>query len=553
MNWLNYDFLGMNILHWLLSAFIPLLLVGMTVAYLIINRHLLHRTSSVVNPLIVKIDALTGRTIENLPAVSGIFTQCRDDRIRRAFSVLEQDCKDLYKGQWLPDPGRGMSPEHIFRSSQVSGLSLRPSARILSIGALTSLASLLIQSQIPPPSQSLSLGLILLPLVIGLVGAMLTAPSAIETRKLVNNWLISLQNCLENRLPVYNDQAGVALLVDKFTEYDRQMNTSLQDFNKTAARLADSDMAEGIRRSVEQVLLGSVAPSIQQATSTLGSLANELTKRQETGMQDLAIRFATALSSDLANHLQPINKEIEQMGQLMNDVKNYIEYAMRALETTREQSASLLADSAGALQQMANARIELTADFARVDEQVKILADSTSSIAGQYVDKENNIVQSIELFGQTLDQYGQHLSNIVNTAITSMQNARQVAADQQDSAGIYIGAMQEQVRGLSGQLSADIQNLLSQVRQETSLIAEHSGTIGQQLSVLNNSLEHSLVDFTQASSQYVNQTLSSFDSGLAELVERMARTASEIRDAVDALPMAMRQGQGQGQSARFDG
>ncbi len=33
------------------------------------------------------------------------------------------------------------------------------------------------------------------------------------------------------------------------------------------------------------------------------------------------------------------------MRALMSDVKNYIEYAMRAMETTREQSESLLADT----------------------------------------------------------------------------------------------------------------------------------------------------------------------------------------------------------------
>ena len=142
-------------------------------------------------------------------------------------------------------------------------------------------------------NRSLAAGLILLPLLVGLAGALLAASSAQRASRLpAAICLQDLHHSLENRLPVFNDQAGLAMLIDNFLVYDRQMKDSLQDFTATASRLAESDMADGIRRSVEQVLQESVAPSIQQAAATLGSLAGELTNRQERGMQDLAVRFA---------------------------------------------------------------------------------------------------------------------------------------------------------------------------------------------------------------------------------------------------------------------
>ena len=297
-------------------------------------------------------------------------------------------------------------------------------------------------------------------------------------------------------------------------------------------------------------MLGSVAPPIQQAAATLGSLAGELANRQDRGMQELASQFANALASDLAGHLKPVNKEIDLMRALMTDVKNYIEYAMRALETTRQQSEGLLSETLGALRQMAEARGQLTADFARVDGQIRIIAESTSHMAGLYSGADQGLAGSIGLFGDQLDQYSQQMKMMLAEAVQAMQTATACAKDQQDSAGHYLSAMQDQVNNLSSRLGAEIQNLLARVHQETETVAGHTAAIAGQLASLNTTLDRSLNDFSQSSAGYVKKTLSEFDSGLAELTVRMAQTADEIRDAVDALPAALHQAQGQ--SPRFE-
>ena len=63
-----------------------------------------------------------------------------------------------------------------------------------------------------------------------------------------------------------------------------------------------------------------------------------------------------------------------------------------------------------------------------------------------------------------------------------------------------------------------------------------------ELKEISETLRLSSKNFTQESAVYVNQTLKSFDQGLAEVVERLIFTASAIRDAVDALPVALRPG-----------
>ena len=543
------EFAGLHILHWIISGLIPILLAGLTAGCLVINSRLRHRSIWLINRLIEQITGLEGRTIENLPAVDAIFKHSRAASFSRAFTRMEQECQALYEGRWLPDPKKVLRQDVLLTPSQQASISLRPVAGLLAVAILGALVSLLVQNPIPPQNENLKIALILLPLLTGLAGSILAAASAQRTGRLLQLRLQDLYHSLETRLPVFSDQAGLAMLIDNFLVYDRQMKNTLQDFTATAGRLAESDMADGIRRSVEQVLQESVAPSIQQSAATLNSLAVEITNRQDRGMQDLAVRFATALSEELASHLHPVNREIAQMGALMADVKNYIEYAMRALETVRQQSEGLLGDTRQAMLQMSESRVRMAEDFSRVDEQLQNLTDSTSQMAGLYQGNEQNLAQNLQVFGHQMDQYSQRLGSLVHEAIQSMQETRVLADGQQASAEQHLAAMQEQISQLHAQLGADIQALLEQVRRETSTVAERTGSLGQQLGILNSTLDRSMNDFTQASAQYVQKTLTSFDSGLAELADRLAHTAAEIRDAVDALPAALRQGPG----ARFDG
>lgn len=543
------EFAGLHILHWVISGLIPILLAGLTVGCLAVNSRLRRRAIWLVNRLIEQVNGLEGRTIENLPAVDAIFKHSRAAAFSRAFSRMQQECHELYEGRWLPDPKKILRQDILLTSSQQASISLRPAAGLLAVAILAALVSLLVQNPIPPQNESLKVGLILLPFLTGLAGAILAAASAQRTGRLLHLRLQDLHHSLETRLPVFSDQAGLAMLIDNFLVYDRQMKDSLHDFTATASRLAESEMADGIRRSVEQVLQESVAPSIQQSAATLNSLAVELANRQDRGMQDLAVRFATALSEELASHLHPVNKEIAQMGTLMADVKNYIEYAMRALETVRLQSEGLLGDTRQAVLQMAESRARMTDDFSRVGEQLQSLTASTSQMASLYQGNEHNLAQNLQVFGHQMDQFSQRLGSLVHEAIQSMQDTRVLADGQQASAEQHLAAMQEQISQLHAQLGSDIQALLEQVRRETSTVAERTGSFGQQLGILNSTLGRSMDDFTRASAQYVQNALASFDSGLAELTDRLAHTAAEIRDAVDALPAALRQGPG----ARYDG
>ena len=60
------------------------------------------------------------------------------------------------------------------------------------------------------------------------------------------------------------------------------------------------------------------------------------------------------------------------------------------------------------------------------------------------------------------------------------------------------------------------------------------------LEEMTRSIEKTSTDFTEKSSAYVQSTLQDYDSGLAEVIERLSFTTAEIREAIDSLPASIR-------------
>ena len=177
-DWLNTEILGIHLLHWLLSVLLPLLLAGLSAGYLIVSRGLQSDARRLIIPLVEKLDALSGRTINHLAAASEIFTQCPSAAVGQAFYRMKQESEELYQGRWLPDPAFHLRADTLFSAARINSLSLRPAANILAIGILGALASLLVQNQVPAASGQLGIGLILLPGLTGLAGAILVAASS---------------------------------------------------------------------------------------------------------------------------------------------------------------------------------------------------------------------------------------------------------------------------------------------------------------------------------------------------------------------------------------
>lgn len=505
---MNLAWYDVHYLHWIVALGIPFLMVVVTVIYLSISQYTLASSRPFLSYGNQEIAKLEGFGMDLLPALSEIFRQMNQPRLMDAHDSMIRDSKQLHQERWLPDPAQQFSMEKIFAKPLRNSLSLRPAAAIISSGLLCSVIGALLQLQLQVNDTGTAAALIWIPAVIALAAGILLAVQAKSVTTTLSRDLQQLCLNIGRHLPVFNEQAGMALMIDQMMRHDSKMDATLVDFNQTVQRLAESDMAEGIRRSVEQVLLESVAPPIQQSAATLSDLAVELSKRQEQGMQDLADRFSSAVTTEISRHLGPVNQELSKMTTLMSDVKNYIDYAMKALEMTRMQSEALLNDTRDSMQVIAQAREDLSDDFAVFSEQLRFLGQTNERMANMQSGHETTLTGILQELNDRLEQHSGQLASALTESGQSLVLAGKLTETQKQASSDVLGMMQKQQEELA-RISQIIQTQIEQ--------------------------------FTHSSDQYVKQTLQAFDQGLAEFVERLSFTAVEIRDAVDALPGALRQ------------
>lgn len=531
---------GLPVVHWVISPVVAVILAIVTFLYAVVGWQIKKRTAQAVTHLASEMDQLNGYGTDNLDPMLVLAEGSDLPALQNSFARLHADSALLHQGQWLPDPAAALVPARLLTPSEQGLLSLRPAVTVFLIGIVASLCSLITQIRLPLPEGPLAALFSLMPLTVGTAGALLLAWLSAHRSMDLKKRTEDLCNAVCRHVPAFGAQSGLSALVNAFLVYDRRMQTSLDAFTNTTARIAESDMAQGVQRSVERVLMETVAPSIAQASNALTNLSTELANRQEKGMQDLAVRFATALSDELASHLEPIYQQLSQLTPLMTDVKNYVDVALRSLQTARAEGDALARQTDLSIKELANARIGFAGDLTSLQTEITRLADATASMAGVYSGNEKSLAGTITDMNSQMGQYAQKLAGLVAESSRALREAQDAAQKQSDTSGQYVTDMHGQIARLTDGLRQETGLLLDQMRQETGQLTLQSSAINQRFTELNALLDKTGQQFASESNRYVRDTLKSFDEGLAEIVNRLASSGNEIRDAIDALPQVLR-------------
>lgn len=532
--------LDLPVLHWILSPLVAILLLLAMLVYALVGWRVTKRAGNALAELTAGVDALSGYSAANAARLAALAGDTGFEPLRQRIARLQQDALQLHDGKWIPDPAPLLRPERLLTPLESNSLSLRPAVSLLLIGIGGTLASLIAQISLPLPQGPVAVLFTAVPAAVGLAGSLLLAVLAQSRHALLVRHADDLGEAIARRVPALGSQAGLSALVNAFLDADRHTQTALDAFTATTARIAEADMAAGIQHSVERVLMETVAPSIAEATGALGSLARDVASRQEKGMQDLAVRFAAALSDELASHLEPVYERLGQLTPLMGDVKQYVEVALRSLQAARAEADALARHTDASIGILAEAREAFSADSNAMRQEITRLADATASMAGIYSGNEHALADTVHEMNQQMAQYAQRLAGLVAEASRALREAQDASQKQSETAGQYVTDMRAQVGRLTEGLKQEIGLLLDQMRQETGQLTLQSTAINQRFHELNALLDRTGQTFADESNRYVQETLQTFDSGLAEVVSRLASAANEIRDAVDALPQVLR-------------
>ncbi len=539
---LDGQLFGLPVLHWLVSFIIPLLLLA---GWLIYSLLLTGTRRQVLPDLVTlsnEIERFQAFDIELLPDIADLFRHCASPELSEAFARLYRDHEVLYQQRWLPDPAREFRLDQLFSGLRRSSLSYQPAISLFSSGLFAALIALLLRVLLPVEQADLAAFLPWPPLIVGLATAALLAGQVRTTAALIRGELHKLCLSLSRHVPVFSEQSGLALLIDTFHAHDQRLEQILARFTETTDKLANAELVAGFRQSVELVLGETVNPLLRQSTETLHQLATGITERQDQGMAELADKFSRTMTTEITTQMAPAHAEISRMAALMTDVKNYVEYALGAMEAVHRESAAMLADTQTSLRQMNLVSVQLSEGFAKAGDNIADLGQISERISQLYSGQAFSLNDSLANLASQLQNQQTILAQTVTQATQILDNGRQIAVEQQEAANQYLTTLQDQVMLLGNGLQSRLGELLAAVRSETREVAAQASQLHGQSLELNQLLEKAMAQFTQQTAQYVGHTLQQFDQGLAEVVERLAFTTTEIRDAVEALPAVLRQG-----------
>jgi|BioPla2DNA2_1021312.scaffolds.fasta_scaffold00117_41 hypothetical protein len=489
------------------AALIVVLLIVLLAAFLSSRRDL-RKANAMLALLVSQLDG--AELLEDeLPAdgLERIFEDAPSEGLRAFSKEMGLTSRSLYAGVWLSDPvPKLMTIDRCFDMSASLNRIRFAGWLCLSIGLIsgTVIAAVMLWFQFGNATLIASLP----PVIVGIVLALFLTKywkNTIAARyKVLIERASSEITCFA---PVFQERNGLAAMISEVMRYGEAMRQEVQTFGILANKLAEGDFAEGIRTSVREVMMKEVVPPLQTAVQDMQSLAVSLSEKQDRGMEALARAFADEASEALANHMQQLNDGLKAIQTIVEKTSLLVDESMRSVEDSAERNEAIHKDVREAVRVMALAKNDIADEMVSLSDNLKIIGASTDRMTALYAGEETDLAKHIHHMAEQLRLYTETLDQGIT------ENARVFSA------------------------CCDFSS--TQTRDAATIQQELSSQI-KVLEKLSAAIESNTTNFTQESSDYVIKTLEQFDSSLAEVVERLTFTAAEIRDAVDALPPAIR-------------
>ena len=306
--------LGLDLLHWLFIIILPLAaLIVSSVARANGGR----RSADLCNRLDElkrELNTITDCSMNNVDSVRAAYTNSGIESLEAAFDHAVGRSATQYAGRWLPDLRTAFTPDRIFPANVAAITSDKPFfiAQLLNLISSLGFVLLLLHPLTAPASTTNSTAypyLLVLPILSAImVGALSKNKTQNITR--IQTHLEILASITADVVPVYTDNAGVALLVDRMLDHEAAMQTGIDDLNRIVSDVVKGEFAKGINESIHSVMREEVVPPIEQAASVLADLATNLTEKQQAGMADLSREFSANVADILHEYLLPVGEQL---------------------------------------------------------------------------------------------------------------------------------------------------------------------------------------------------------------------------------------------------
>ena len=506
-----------TIIFWGLLALVTLLISGVSIHYLVSNRRLFQRLNQSMLNASDDIRNLDRCDIANLPWVRETLDDPDFPLLGSAAEQMVEDSERLYQGKWIANPSRLFQLDNLLTRKEFTLISQEVPARVLAVSLLASALFWLLGSII---FDSRSLSVLLpasLPLIIGFGFAAMMALSNDRTRRELSRSGQYLADLLMRRLPVFEELAGTAVLIDSFVRYDREMSESVAFLSETVERLVHNELADSISENVRVVMQEDIAPSYQQAAAVLVDLASTITERQEAGMHELATDFSKNLSRTLADDLTALFQEMRVLTERFQASSNDVDMSLQALSDAAMLQQNLQERSTLVLEQLATEREQWNQEITTVRESLAQMSDMTSNLTELYSGESMNLGNRMGTLSEELSAFSVSIHEVLGGLARENHTLRS-SMTELDQHGT--------------RLLEDLRQLSLEMGQQSSNLARQSAQVNENLADLNMNLNESVRQFSVQLQSSVETTLNDFDESLGEVSMRLANTTGEIRDSL---------------------
>lgn len=508
-----------------LVLIVVLLLVGLALHYLAKMRRsftLLHNCLRYVAHQVTEIDSCD---IVNLQKLSKIVSDNGFELLDSATKQLVDDSKRLYHGKWITKPSNVYNFDNLLTHQQYMLFTYEIPLQFVAISSLLSSIFWLSGFSFLADQSSVVLGISGLPVLLGAFMALIISITVQRNRYRLHQAINYLVEVTMRRIPVFEELAGTAVLIDSFVRYDREMNESVAYLAETVDKLGRSELAKEISANVHDVMLNEIAPAYQQASNALVDLAKELQNKQSTGMEVLAREFTAVVAQNLNEQLSGFYKEVDNLTARMQASATDIDLAMQNLAQAKEDQLSLQANTQQALQELANARIAWQQDMQQSGAAISSLAETAANLETIYTGEQNQLADRLNSLSSELQGFSEEINQLISGLVKENNNTREVVEDLENS---------------NNRLLSDLHQLSMEMTRNSDVLSRQSSQINDSLANLNEHLNQSINQFSYQLQAGVKNTLNEFDASLAEISLRLSNTTAEIKDSAQSITNSLR-------------
>ena len=470
-----------------------------------------------LNGLRQDVESVAGCRIENLRQIQIIIGDRGGPEMKIALEQMSDDSKSQFHGLWIPEPDDRLHISMLY--SKTNGWLLKQGVTTLPLLAsiIVCFFAFVMALIINPMSieNDIMRLIAFIPLIIGGLSLMLLLHMRSryqnEMEQFWHDFIIQLQR----KVPVYNQAAETAALLNSFIHYDQQMVSAAQSLSDHVERLASTQLVDAITSSIKYVMAASVAPPIQKSTDSLNLLAQQLERKLVSGENQL-VRLYSELESRQQQQADLWIKRYQEIGQTLATQQKQ---AMQLIVGNGQQTWQELRENLNTvIHEVSTGQKTLQQQIqeGQAKLQTDLLKDQTQSLAAIRNESHTAISQMIEQYTQTLKEQSTHQITSLDEIKTNVLSAVQLVSSATD---------QTLTRLQADQVGA-LQRLSEQ--QSTLLTA-----LDQHQSASLDDIRKNVLEAVQTVSTTAEKTMSSLQSGQASAVQALSENQSLLLTTID--------------------